>query len=148
MHATKIISERGTAETIYNSYQKQETAITLTNENKSGKSGNSKKTAEKNTRKSKAAPKEKAKEDDGSEDYGVGGDSGEEMLGHEMPPSRKHMDVQVLSKSSYAPIQELTTAHQRLLEISIDDAIGTLRIHVNTDIVIRGTLQVWCEVDY
>jgi hypothetical protein len=144
----KVIGERGNAENIYNSYQKQENAITLTNEHKSVKSGNSKKTAgttENNTSKSKAAPKQRAKEDDDSEDDGEGGDSGEEELGHEMPPPR---EVHVISKSSYAPIQELTTAHQRVLEISIDDAIGTLRIHVNTDLVIRGTRQGWCEVDY
>lgn len=147
----KIISVRGKAENIYNSYQKQERAITLTNENKSVKSNNSKKTAgttENNTSKSKAAPKQKAKEDDDSEDDGEGGDSREEELGNEMPPSLTRMDVQVIPKSSYAPIQELTTAHQRLLEISIDDAIGTLRIHVDTDLVIRGTLPVRCEIYY
>jgi hypothetical protein len=143
LHAMKIISERGKAENIYNSYQKQEKVIALTNENKSVKSGNSKKTTgttENNTIKSKAAPKQKAKEVDDSEDGGEEGDSGEVELGHAMPPPRTRMDVQVTSTYLYAPIQELTTAHQRLLLISIDDAIGTLRIHVNTDLVIRGTL--------
>jgi hypothetical protein len=109
----KIISERGKAENIYKSYQKQ---------GKNAKSGTSKKTAgtmENSTIKSEVASKKKVKEDD---DDSGGGDSRKEELGHEMTPSRKRMDVQVTAKPSYGPIQEMPT-----VQVSIDDAIGTFR---------------------
>jgi hypothetical protein len=144
----KRISERGKAENIYKSYQKQEKPLTLTKAK--AKTGTSKKTAgtmtmENNTGKSKAAPKKKAKEDDDSEDDGGGGDIKEENQGHEMTPVRKRMDVQVIAKSSYGPIQEMPTVPERQLEMSIDDAIGTLRtvIYVNTERAMRRTLRVW-----
>jgi hypothetical protein len=92
-----IISEGAKTENIYRSYQREEKPITVTNENISANSGNSKKTSriiEKDTSKSKAAPN-KAKKD------------GQEQ-GHEVMPSQKRVDVGVL-------------------EISIDDAIGKSR---------------------
>jgi hypothetical protein len=112
----KIISERGKAENIYKSYQKEEKPLTLTNENKSAKSGNSKKTArttEKDTSKSKAAPNMANKD--------------EQEQGHEMTPSQKRVDVEVAAKPSYGPIQEMPTVQERIVEISIDDAIGKSR---------------------
>jgi hypothetical protein len=107
----KIISERGKAENIYKSYQKQEKPL-----NKSAKSGNCNKTArttEKDTSMSKTAPN-KAKKD-------------EQEKGHKMTPSQKRVDVQVTAKPSYGPIQEMPTVQERHLEISIDDAIGKSR---------------------
>jgi hypothetical protein len=123
----KRTSERGKAENIYKSYQKQEKPQTLTKAK--AKSGTSKKivgtmTMESNTSKSKAVPKKAKEDDDSGEDEGE--DNKEQEQGHEMTPVRKRMDVQV-AKSSYDPIQEMPTVQERELKISIDDAIGTLR---------------------
>jgi hypothetical protein len=129
LHSMKRTTERGKAENIYKSYQKQE---------KPARSGTSKKiagtmTMESSTSKSKAVPK-KAKEDDDSGEDDGDEDPKEEGQGHEMTPVRKRMDVQVV-KSSYGPIQEMPTVQERQLELSIDDAIGTLRtvLHVITE---------------
>jgi hypothetical protein len=126
----KRISDRGKAENIYKSYQKQEKQPLLS-ANAKTKSGTSKKTAmtmENNTSKSKAAPKKKVKEHDdtSSEDDDGDAENKEQEQGHEMTPVRKRMDA-VQVKSSYGPIQEMPTVQERKLEISIDDAIGTLR---------------------
>ena len=128
----KRISERGKAENIYKSYQKQEKPLTLTKgKAKSATSKNIAGTMENSTSKKKTSSKKKAKEDEDSEDDGGGGDGDvdtkEEEQGHEMAPIRKRMDVQVTAKSSYGPIQEMPNVQERQLEISIDDAIGTLR---------------------
>jgi hypothetical protein len=105
--------ERGKAENIYKSYQKQEKPHTL---------------AKAKTMESKAVPR-KAKEDDDSGEDDGGNDPKEQEQGHEMTQVRKRMDVQVVAaKSSYDPIQEMPTVQERKIEISIDDAIGTLRI--------------------
>jgi hypothetical protein len=125
----KRTSERGKAENIYKSYQKQEKPQTLTKAK--AKSGTSKKIAgtmtmeSSSTSKSKAVPKKAKEDDDSGEDEGE--DPKEQEQGHEMTPVRKRMDVQV-AKSSYDPIQEMPTVQERQLKISIDDAIGTLRI--------------------
>jgi hypothetical protein len=123
-HAMKIISQRGKAD-IYKSYQKQEKLLTLTKSKKNEKSGTSKNTA--GNTETKVAPKKKAKEHDDSEDDSEGVESKEEEQGHKMTPVLKRFNVQVTAKPSYAPIQEMPTAQERKLEISIDDAIGTLR---------------------
>jgi hypothetical protein len=126
----KRTSERGKAENIYKSYQKQEKPQTLTKAK--AKSGTSKKIAgtmtmeSSSTSKSKAVPKKAKEDDDSGEDEG--GDPKEQEQGHEMTPVRKRMDVQVgTAKSSYDPIQEMPTVQERQLKITIDDAIGTLR---------------------
>lgn len=113
----KRTTERGKAENIYKSYQKQEKPV---------KSGTSKKIAGTMTMesKSKAVPKKAKEDDDSGEDDGD--NPKEQEQGHEMTPVRKRMDVQV-AKPSYDPIQEMPTVQERQLEMSIDDAIGTLR---------------------
>jgi hypothetical protein len=108
----KRTTERGKAENIYKSYQKQE---------KPAKSGTM---TESNTSKSKAVPRKAKEDDDSGEDDGE--DPKDQQQGHEMTPVRKRMDVQVIAKSSYGPIQEMPTVQERKLELSIDDAIGTL----------------------
>lgn len=123
----KRTTERGKADNIYKSYQKQEKPVVK------AKSGTSK-TMESNISKSKNVPK-KAKEDDDSEDDGDDELIKSEELGHEMTAVRKRMDVQQMTgKASYGtPIKEMPTVQERQVEISIDDAIGTLRtgIYVN-----------------
>ena len=133
----KRSTERGKAENIYKSYQKQE---------KPAKSGTSKKiagtmTMESNASKSKVVPK-KAKEDDDSGEDDDDDNPKEQEQGHEMTAVRKRMDVQV-AKSSYDPIQEMPTVQERQLELSIDDAIGALItvLNVITERAIRGTLH-------
>jgi hypothetical protein len=110
----KRTTERGKAENIYKSYQKQE---------KPAKSGTSKTMSmESNAGKSKAVPKKAKDDDDSGEDDGEDPKEQQEQ-GHEMTAYRK----QVIAKSTYDPIQEMPTVQERKLELSIDDAIGTSR---------------------
>jgi hypothetical protein len=119
----KRISDRG----IYKSYQKQEKQPLLSTNAKTKSGSTSKKTAM-TMENNKAAPKKKVKEHDdtSSEDEDGDVENKEQEQGHEMTPVRKRMDA-VQAKSTYGPVQEMPTVQERKLEISIDDAIGTLR---------------------
>jgi hypothetical protein len=144
----KRISERAKAENIYKSYQKQEKPLPSTKSKAKAQSGTSKKiagTMESNASKKKPSQKKKAKEDEDSEDDGGGVATKEEEQGHEMAPIRKRMDVQVTAKSSYGPIQEMPmpNVQERLLELSIDDAIGTLRTVCECAVCSRLLICKW-----
>jgi hypothetical protein len=97
MHPMNTISERGNAENVFKSYQKQENQLTLS-KSKKEKIGISKKAA-----RTTANNTSKNSKEDG-------------------------------------PIQEMPTVQERKLEISIDDAIGTLRCvpYVNNNCAIQG----------
>jgi hypothetical protein len=115
------ISERGKAENIYKSYQKQEKPPTRANKNKQAKKQNNTSNNMENNTKNKPAPKKKLKEDDDNDnnDVGVAANGG-----HEMIPIRKHLAV--TTKPLYGPIQEVPIVQEKLVEISIDDAIESL----------------------